>query len=514
MSVKFRIRVPGVALLCLALAACASAPPQRTQAPLPAAWFGPAGAAPDSADGATLARWWLQFDDPVLHGLVDAALSRNLDVQAALADLRLARAQLRGASAALWPVLDGSGQGSRQWIDVGDALDGEDNPLGDLIGTGSTALDSWQLALQASWELDLFGANRLRREAGALQLGAAQAQLVAARLAVAGNLAQGYVQARGLLAQIELLDAGIDTAQGLERVAEARFGLGEVTRLDVESAAAQVAALQAQRGDLEAALAETTFALDTLTDRAPGSTRTLLGDATRVPGADAAIPVGQPVDLLRRRPDIIAAAAGLDAAERSALASRRDLFPKLALNASYGRSGLALGDAISGTSTLRSAAAQIAFPWLDFGASRAAIDEADAQADAGFVGLRQAIARALEEVEVANAQRDARTRQLARRDEALARGEQALHMARRTYDVGLSDLDAVLQAQDGALQARRDQLETRIALSTAQIALYTALGGGWQADVGGHGGVDAVDADLQRHPVPDRIRQDGPDVGS
>ncbi|PBJ83219.1 RND transporter [Lysobacteraceae bacterium NML93-0399] len=498
----------GIGVLALLLASCASAPPQRTQPPLPAAWFGPAGTAPDGADAARLAQWWHQFDDPQMHALVDAALSRNLDVQGALAELRLARAQLRGASAALWPVLDGSGQASRQWLDLGDALDGEDNPLGDLLGgEGNTELDSWQLALQASWELDLFGANRLRRKAGALRLGAAQAQLVAARLAVAGNVAQAYVQARGLLAQMTLLDAGIDNALALERVANARFELGEVTRLDVESTAAQRAALQAQRGDLDAAIAETTFAIDTLTDRPPGSTRAMLGDASDVPRASPSIPLGQPVDLLRRRPDVIAAAAELDASERNALASRRDLFPKLAVNASYGRSGLALGDAISSASTLRSAAAQLTFPWLDFGATRAAIDEADAQADAGFVGLRQAIAAALEEVEIANAQRHARQRQLERRDDALARGEEALRMARRSYEVGISDLDAVLQAQEGALQARRDRLETEVALATAQIALYSALGGGWQADPAAPGGLEAVGRELLDAPVPDRIRQ-------
>lgn len=504
----WRMRAPiGAGVLVLLLASCASAPPERTQAPLPSAWFGPAGTAPDSADAARLAQWWQQFDDPQMHAFVDAALARNLDVQGALSDLRLARAQLRGASAALWPVLDGSGQASRQWLDIGDALDGEDNPLGDLLGGGGDAeLDSWQLALQASWELDLFGANRLRREAGALRLGAAQAQLVATRLAVASNVAQAYVQARGLLAQLVLLDAGIDNAHALERVANARFGLGEVTRLDVESAAAQRAALQAQRGELEAAIAETTFAIDTLTDRPPGTARTLLGDSGDVPRARASIPLGQPVDLLRRRPDVIAAAAELDATERNALASRRDLFPKLAVNASYGRSGLALGDAISSASTLRSAAAQLAFPWLDFGATRAAIEEADAQADAGFVGLRRAIATALEEVEVANAQRDARERQLARRDDALARGEAALRMARRTYEVGMSDLDAVLQAQDAALQARRDRLDTEVALATAQIALYTALGGGWQADPGAPTGLDAIGGELRNAPVPDRIR--------
>ncbi|MDR7191333.1 efflux transporter outer membrane subunit [Luteimonas terrae] len=484
----------------LTLAAC-STPPVRERPPLPATYYTPAGDVAQPADPAALARWWRQFDDPLLAELVETALVRNLDQQAALAELRIARAQLRQSRSALLPRLDLGGQASRQIINT-DAL--ADTPLADEFDVGGDVnFDTWQLALQAEWEVDLFGANRLRRDGAGRQVQSAEAQLVAVRLAVASNLAQGYVQARALLAQRALLDEGVRIAREAERIADGRFRLGEVTRLDIEAAGAQRAALEAQRGDIDAGLAEAAFALDTLIDQPHGTVLQRLGAGTRVPTADVEIPRGQPLDLLRRRPDVIAAVAGLDAAELAALASRRDLFPKLGVSAALGRSGVGIGD-LSGASDLRSLAAQLGFPWLDFGASRAAIDLADAQADAGFVQVRQALATALQDVETASAQLAARRAQRAARAEALARAQRTHDMARRTYDVGLANLADLLDAERALLDARQQSLDTDRAFALAQIALYTALGGGWSVP---H---DAVPGDAVRSTVddvPDRIRE-------
>lgn len=464
------------AVVAVALVAACGTPPVRPPAPLPATYYTDAAGGSRPVDAETLARWWEAFDDPLLAELATTALARNLDLQAALAELRVARAQLRQSRAALYPQLDLAGQGSRQWIDTGQLAD---SAPGQALGIDDEArVETWQLALQAQWEIDLFGANRLRSAGAARQAQAAEAQLVAVRLAVASNLAQGYVQARALLAQRSLLDDALRLAREFERVADGRFRLGEATRLDVEAAAAQRASLEAQRGDLDAALAEATFALDTLLDLPPGSVRARLGDDGRIPLADAEIPQGQPLDLLRRRPDVIAAAAALEGAELAALASRRDLFPKIGASVAAGRSGFGLDD-LSAASDLRQLAVQVGFPWLDFGARRAAIDLADAQADVGFVQLRQALAAALQEVEVAAAQLAARRAQREARRAALASAERTHAMARRTYEVGLANLGDVLDAENGLVEARRQLLDTERALALAQVALYTALGGGW-----------------------------------
>ena len=125
-------------------------------------------------------------------------MQQNHDVRLAMARVDSARAQLRQSRAGLLPSFDLPGSASRQWIENDqDAEPG--SPLAEFIPDDDPiAFDSWELALQATWELDLFGATRARRDSAAQQLRSAEAQTVAARLAVAANTAQGYLQLRAL----------------------------------------------------------------------------------------------------------------------------------------------------------------------------------------------------------------------------------------------------------------------------------------------------------------------------
>ncbi|BFN25515.1 outer membrane protein OprM precursor [Pseudomonas sp. SCT] len=466
-------------LLALALSACSSAP-QHADPQLPEGWFSAAGA--QSADAETLAAWWRQFDDPQLTALVSRAMQQNHDVRLAMARVTAARAQLRQSRAGLLPSFDLPGSTSRQWIENDqDAEPG--SPLADFIPDDDViSVDTWELALQATWELDLFGATRARRDSAARQLRSAEAQTVAARLAVAANTAQGYLQLRALQGQRALLVEGIDVARELERIAGLLFHAGEVTRLDVEATSAERASLEADLDELDIHLAEAQLALDTLLAEPPGSTAARLAASAPVPLAEQHIAPGQPIDLLRRRPDLIAEAARLDAAELQSLAARRDLFPKLAVQAAVGRSGFALGDAISSASNFARVGATFGLPLLDYPRRGAAIDLADAEGETAYVAFEQALARALEEVERGLTRMAGQQRRHVSLSRTREHRERAHRLAQRSYELGEANLSEVLDAQRGALQARRQALEGRAALATAQVALYVALGGGWQPE--------------------------------
>jgi NodT family efflux transporter outer membrane factor (OMF) lipoprotein len=466
-------------LLALALSACSSAP-QHADPQLPEGWFSAAGA--QSADAETLAAWWRQFDDPQLTALVSRAMQQNHDVRLAMARVTAARAQLRQSRAGLLPSFDLPGSASRQWIENDqDAEPG--SPLADFIPDDDViSVDTWELALQATWELDLFGATRARRDSAARQLRSAEAQTVAARLAVAANTAQGYLQLRALQGQRALLIEGIDVARELERIAGLLFHAGEVTRLDVEATSAERASLEADLDELDIHLAEAQLALDTLLAEPPGSTAARLAASAPVPLAEQHIAPGQPIDLLRRRPDLIAEAARLDAAELQSLAARRDLFPKLAVQAAVGRSGFALGDAISSASNFARVGATFGLPLLDYPRRGAAIDLADAEGETAYIAFEQALARALEEVERGLTRMAGQQRRHVSLSRTREHRERAHRLAQRSYELGEANLSEVLDAQRGALQARRQALEGRAALATAQVALYVALGGGWQPE--------------------------------
>lgn len=471
-----RTALSAVLAATLALAACTNVPPQPPPE-LPPEWFGPASAAP--LDEQALADWWQRFDDPQLSAVVQRAMQRNHDVRLAMQRVEAARAQLRQSRAGLFPTFDLPGSASRQWIENNQQAPAE-GPLAEIVPDDDwISFDSWELALQATWELDLFGATRARSEAAGQALRSAQAQAVAARLAVAANAAQGYLQLRALAAQRALLVEGIAIARELERIAGLLFHAGEVTRLDVEATAAERAGLEAELGALEIDLAEAGLALDTLLAEPPGSHAARLAEPAPIPLAQGPIPAGQPIDLLRRRPDLIAEAARLRGSELEALAARRDLFPTLAVQAAVGRSGLALGDAISSASNFARVGATFGLPFLDYRRRGAAIDLADVENRSAYIGFEQALAEALEEVEHALARIDGQTRRHAALERTLAHRQRAYALAQRSYRVGEVNLSEVLDAQRGALQARQRAVAGRSALATAQVALFVALGGGW-----------------------------------
>ncbi len=391
-----RSRLAWAVALAFALGACSSVP-DRPAPDVPDAWFHAVRQQP--ADAQALGDWWRQFDDPTLTHLVQRALAHNRDIRQAMLRVDTARAQLRQARAGLFPTLDLPGSASRQWIE-NDREPDPNSPIGQFVPDDDIiTFDNWELALQASWELDIFGATRARTDSARQQIRSARAQAIAARLAVASNTAQGYLQLRALEGQHKLLVEGIGVAAELERIAGKLFEAGEVTRLDVEASAAERASLQAQRDELQINLAEARLALDTLLAEPPGTVERQLEASAQVPLAERPIPPGQPLDLLRRRPDLIAAAAQLQAAQLQSLAARRDLFPTLALQAAVGRSGLALGDAFSSASNFARLGATFGLPFLDYRRRGAAIDLADVQGDSAYLGFEQSLAEALEEVE-------------------------------------------------------------------------------------------------------------------
>lgn len=472
-------RTPLAWALTLMLGACSSVP-ERPAPDVPESWFHAVREQP--ADAEALADWWQQFDDPALTQLVRRALENNRDIRLAMLRVDTARAQLRQARAGLFPTFDLPGSASRQWIENNNEPN-PDSPIGEFVPDDDViTFDSWELALQATWELDIFGATRARTDSARQQIRSAQAQAIAARLAVASNTAQGYVQLRALEGQRALLVEGIELAAGLERIARALFEAGEVTRLDVEASAAERASLEADLDELDINLAEARLALDTLLAEPPGSTAHQLTTSARVPLAEQAIPAGQPLDLLRRRPDLIAEAAQLEAAQLQSLAARRDMFPTLAVQAAVGRSGLALGDAFSSASNFARLGATFGLPFLDYRRRGAAVELADVEGESAYLGFQQALAEALEEVERSLVRIDGQQRRLTSLRTTLRHRQLAYELAQKSYRLGEANLNEVLDAQRGSLQARQQVLQGRTALATAQVALFVALGGGWEMD--------------------------------
>jgi NodT family efflux transporter outer membrane factor (OMF) lipoprotein len=471
-----REAVPGL-LLGLALGGCVVGPdyvapgvsaPERWEAPLAE---GLSEAPPDLA---ALARWWDALGDPILTGLVERALAQNLDLQQAEARVRQARAERAGARSGLFPLVQarGSTQRSHSGGQAGGSFSGV--PTG---GGGDRSL--YQLGLDASWELDLFGGLRRGVEAADAELAASAEDRNGVRVSLAAELALAYVELRAFQARLAIATANLGLQEETLQLASWRSEAGLTTALDVEQARTAVEQSRAEIPVLQSGVARSRQRLCVLVAEPPGALADLLDEPRPVPVAPLDLAVGVPADALLRRPDLRRAERQLAAQTARVGAATALKYPSVSLLGSIGLDALhrrALFDSGAATSALGSSLSQVI---LDFGSIRAAIDVEEALREQSLAAFGSAVLLGLEETEnalVAFENEQDRRRALA---EAAAAAARAAELSRAQYGSGLVDFEAVLVAER-SLFSLQDQLAASEGEVTANlIRLYKALGGGW-----------------------------------
>lgn len=467
------------ALLPLALAACAAGTGYRApEAAVPAQWQAlpaapAAGAAPLATaasaatrdrDAAVLAAWWRQFNDPVLDGLVDEALARNLDLRNARAVLQEARAARRAAGAELGPSVTASASYAR-------------NTSARTTGSGATR-ELYSAGFDASWEPDVFGRLRNGRAAADAELGAASEQLRDTRVSLVAEVARNYIELRAAQQRLALAEAGIAARRQSLELASWRQQAGLVSDLDVAQARTELESARAGLPALESAIVAARNRLDVLLGHAPGALAARLPAAAAVPQA-ATIAVGIPADTLRQRPDVRVAERRLAAQVARLDAARAARYPSLRLSGSIGWEALTaqgLGDA---GALARSLLASLSAPIFDAGRLRAAVGVQDARLEQARVAYESAVLLALEDVEDALAGLAAAQEKVTRLADAVAAAQDTRAIAGYRYQSGLADFIAVLDSERTLISLQDQQAVAAGDLAAAQVRLYKALGGGW-----------------------------------
>ena len=430
-----------------------------------------------AAPAPPLDRWWIGFGDPALTSIVERTLEQNLDLAAALARVDQARAAARGAGAALLPTADAA-------VQVAPIRQSLESPTG-AIASQSPAFDRsitlYDIGVGASWEIDLFGGLRRGAQAARAEAEAAEAAGVGTRITVAAEAADAYFLVRGFQARLTFAREQIATDEHLLALVRLRFAHGDASDLEV----AQTEALLAQaRGTvplLVAGLEAELNRLDVLMADQPGTHAAELARAAAIP-AIPDIPRGdEPIDVLRRRPDVIAAERLLAASSAQIGAALGEYYPKISI------AGLLGFESVDINHLFRSATFQpqgvAGLRWRLFGFGKihsevAAARGAEAEALARF---RNSILRAAEDVENAFmllVQSESRRRELANEVVALQR---ARDTAETAYRGGVITLTDVLDADRLLLVAQDELAKTRADCARAAVASFRALGGGWCA---------------------------------
>jgi NodT family efflux transporter outer membrane factor (OMF) lipoprotein len=425
-----------------------------------------ASATPVDAD----APFWDAFGDPTLSALVVDALRANHDLRIALANRDQAVALLRGARFDQLPTITANGQASdsRSSADQSGGASREDRDV-----------RSYQGGIAAGWELDLFGRIRRSVEAGTAEADASAADLRAAQVAVAGDVAGAYVELRGLQERLRVARANRDNQQRTLDLEQARRDAGSASDFDDARARAQLESTESRIPALEAAEAVAMHRIAVLTGRTPDSLIAMLSKPGTLPALPARIDPGTPADMLRHRPDVAAAEARLHAATARIGIATADLFPRITLGGLLGSQAGAAGNLFERDSETRLVALGIDWSFLDVGRVRARIRAADAAGDAALAQYQQSVLHALEDTENALVRLDRARMEDAHLQHAAIQSARAAELARVRYEAGATGLFEMLDVERTRLQAEDAFAEVRARSALDAIALYKALAGGW-----------------------------------
>lgn len=448
-------RFTAMLFLSSALAGCSFVPDyERPQIAAPSSFEGPQG---QSGAISVAADWWTAFNDLELQQLMGEALSKNLDIVAALARMDQAQGALRSTNSSLLPQVDASGGASRS----------DDSSRG--ISKGADG------SLRISYALDLWGLYRAQSEASAADLRASTFDHEATVLLVQSSVATTYFAILNLSDRLAIANESLAAARETLKLVQARYDYGAISALDLAQQKTAVATIEAGIPSLEDQLNANRHALAILLGRPPEG----FTIATK-PTAALTLPViaaGQPSQLLERRPDIRRVEAQLQAANADIGAARAAFFPNLNLSASKSVDWLAG----VGTSNGSSIAASLLAPIFSGGQLEGNLQVSKARKAELAAAYQKAVLTSFGEVEDALSSADANARRQASLAVAAAEARRAYDLSQASYKAGASDFTSVLDAQRSWLSARDSQAQARLAQYNAAVNLFIALGGGWKS---------------------------------
>ena len=424
--------------------------------------------------------WWLALDDEALNAYLEAAVTYNLDIKAALARVDEARAARGIARSVFWPQLAVNGS----YTSFEQSLEAQTGAP-PLIEAGAIdrEIDFYNLSLDASWEIDVFGGNRRRAESAAAGLEASIAAYDGVRLAALSETAAAYFELRGAQQRLAIVESNIAAQQRTLELTRRKVETGLGRKIDQLRAEAQLDAIGALVPALRASIRASTYRLGVLTGKMPEEMRDEVAVAGTLPDAPLAIPVGMRADVLRRRPDVVAAERELAAATARVGVAKADFFPRFILNASY---GFEAGDpGRIGTSDARTTALVpfVSWPVFQGGRLRASLEGANARATAAAFDYERIVLEAIADAESAISAYAEELDTYGRLTSAATASREAATIAQKLYEQGLSDFLTVLDADRRRDEAedQRAQSHTRLMLNLTRV--YKALGGGWGEDV-------------------------------
>jgi multidrug efflux system outer membrane protein len=466
MSAPSRFKLWRVMIPALLLAGCTVGPAYKRPAVNPPATFRNSEAATNSLGDLP---WWQLFQDPVLKGFIQTALTNNYDLRIATTRVEQSRALLAQTRSAYYPQVG---------YEAGVA-GGRNVTVGGPSYTGQSAGKEYYGALDASWEIDLWGHIRRLTESSRAQYLATEEARRNVTISLVASVAQTYFQ---LLALDEELVIARNTTNSFGqslRIFSERLRGGVASKLETSSAEALLDSAAATIPELRRQIVAQEDQLSVLLGINPGRIQRQSGALAQA--ALPEIPPGLPSSLLERRPDVRQAEQLMVSANAQIGAAKANFYPQLTLTGLYGRVSPELSTMTSGAANAWEAAGGLVGPLFEGGLLKAQLRQARAAWDETRLEYQSTVLHAFQEVSDALAARAELGRERDYQTQSVAAYEEAVKVANQRYLGGQASYYELLQEQQQLFPAQNALTQIHLNQLLSTVQLYKALGGGWAA---------------------------------
>jgi NodT family efflux transporter outer membrane factor (OMF) lipoprotein len=418
--------------------------------------------------------WWKSFDDPQLDGLIRAGLKDSptlAEAQARVADA-LAQSQIAQSKRLPSANLDASALYQRA-------------PENYIIPPPLAGHTFWmsQAGATFSWDLDFFGkqANAVHRAEALTQSAALDVEN--ARLMLGAAIAQAYVELYRENALADIAERSAAQRENIVAITRRRVAAGVDTQLELRQAEGQLPQAHVARDQARAAADLTVHELAELSGQGADAYASIHRPVLNI-DASLPVPTALPINLLARRPDVLAARAELEAADSQRLSDRAAFYPDINLKALAGIGAFGLNNLVQWSARGYGAGPLISLPIFDGGRLRAQYRSSEAQLDGAIAGYNDAVLRAVQQTADQLTRIDALARERVEQQETLEANEAAYKLAEERYRAGLASYLSVLNAETQVLTARQSMVDIIADQAVARVTLLLAIGGSFDARAG------------------------------
>ena len=456
-----------ILLSALALSACMLPPKAAEHAkPLEAQNTGLTGAEVLPVPEA----WWQSFQDPQLDQLIRQGLAGSPTLAQAQARVAQAIAETQGSNAKLKPNANFDANALYQRA-----------PENYIIPPPLAGHTFWlgQAGASLGWDLDLSGrqAHAVARDSALAQ--SAQLDLENSRLLLTGAIAQAYIDLHRSYALIDIARRSESQRQNIVKITEHRVAAGLDTRLELRQAEGQLPQARVAREQAEAAAQLAIHQLATLTGQGAESYAAITPPNVYI---DAALPVptSLPINLLARRPDVLAARKGIEAADAQRLSDRAAFYPDVNLRGLAGIGAFGWNNLISWSARGYGAGPALSLPLFDGGRLKAQYRGSEAALEGAIAAYNDTVLRAIGETADQLTRIDTLSRERIDQQQTLEANEAAYQLAEERYRAGLASYLAVLNAETQVILARQTMVSIIDDEADARVRLLLAVGGSFE----------------------------------